>query len=188
MSGSRVSFIVAGVILSAACASSTSQTSTDVGIQPASQTLTTASGQNIRLNTSSTTVTVSDALTVGADSAYNLLLKVYKDLNIPTTTLDPRQRLAGNPNFKVRRRIGGIAMSKYLDCGNKDGVSNADEYDIVLNVASAVGGKDAATSTISSTVNGVATHPVFSTQTACSTTGELEKRISMAINAKAAGK
>lgn len=170
-----------------ACASSGSLSTTDVAISSAPQQLTTATGQNIRFNTSATTVAVTEAIPAGADSAFNLLLKVYGELQIPTTNLDARQRSAGNPNLKIRRRLGGVSLSKYVDCGNKDGVSNADEYDIVLNVGSAIGGSGPASSTISTRVDGVATHPVFSAQTVCSTTGELEKRIALAVRLKALG-
>ena len=184
----RTILVTCVAVATTACASSGSQTTTGVAVSSAPQQITTAQGQNIRINTTATTVAVSEAVPIGADSAYNLLLKVYKDLAIPTTNLDSRQRLAGNFQFKIRRKLGGIALSKYLDCGNKDGVSNADEYDIALTIASAVGGASLSSSTISTSINGVATHPMFSTQTACATTGELEKRIAQAVNAKLAGK
>jgi len=171
-----------------ACASgsaSTATTSTDASVAPSPQQITMASGQNVRFNTTSTTIAVSEIIPVGADSAYNLLLKVFADLQIPTTNLDSRQRMAGNSLFKVRRRLGGVTLSKYVDCGNKDGGSNAETYDLVLTINSAVGGSGPAASTISTRVDGVATHPVFSTQTTCSTTGELEKRIALAVKTKA---
>jgi len=177
----------AALALLGACASGGSQAGTDVGIAPAPQQITTAQGQNIRFNTTSTTVAVTELIPVAVDSAFNLLMKVYADLQIPTTNIDSRQRMVGNSSFKVRRRLGGVTLTKYLDCGAKDGVDNADSYDIVLTVNSAVGGTGPTTSTITTRVDGVATHPVFSTQTSCSTKGELEKRIALAVKTKAAG-
>lgn len=185
--GHMALMVLAATVGPAACASGGGPSTTDVAVSSAPQQLTTASGQNIRFNTSTTTVAVTETIPVGADSAFNLVLKVYRDLQIPTTNLDARQRMAGNPSLKIRRRMGGISLSKYIDCGHKDGVSNADEYDIVLNVGSAIGPSGPASSTISTRVDGVATHPIFSTQTACSTTGELEMRIALAVRSKAAG-
>jgi hypothetical protein len=162
------------------------QPAPDVSVAAAPQQITMASGQNVRFNTSTTTVAVAELIPVGADSAYNLLLKVYADLQIPTTSLDTRMRTVGNSNFKIRRRLGGVTLVKYLDCGNKDGVPNAESYDIVLAINSGVGGSATpGASSISTSVTGTATHPVFSTQTLCSTTGELEKRIAAEVKLKA---
>jgi len=169
------------------CASSTATPTTDIAVTPMSQQVTLASQQSIRLNTTATTVAISEPIALGADSAYNLLLKVYADLQVPITSMDSRQRMAGNPNFKVRRRLGGVGLVKYLDCGNKDGTPNAETYDVVLNIVSAVGGATPGRSTVSTRVDAIASHPVFgsSNQLVCTTTGELEKRIAAAVKEKA---
>jgi len=167
-----------------ACASGAGQ-STDVSTTPAPQQITTSSGQNIRFNTTATVVAVSEAVAVGADSAFNLLIKVYAELQIPTTILDGRQRRLGNPALKIRRRLGGVSLVKYLECGNKDGVPNAETYDVVLNISSGVAAVAEGRATVSTRVEGVASHPIYgaSNQMLCSTTGELEKRIAASVKA-----
>ena len=181
-------FAAACVALGAgACAGGAGQSTTDVSTSPAPQQITTSSGQSIRFNTTATVVAVSEAVGVGADSAFNLLLKVYAELQIPTTSVDGRQRRLGNPSMKIRRRLGGVTLVKYLECGNKDGVPNAETYDIVLNIASSVTVVAEGRATVSTRVGGVASHPIFgaSNQMICSTTGELEKRIAGAVKAMA---
>lgn len=180
--------LAAACALASACASGSGSSTTTVDTVPAPQQITTASGQSIRLGTTSSIVAVSEAIPIGADSAFVLLLKVYGDLQVPTTTLDPRQRTAGNASLKTRRRLGGVSLVRYLDCGYKDGNPNADSYDIVLNVVTSVSGAAPGSSTLSTRVDGVATHPVFGSQTVCSTTGELEKRIATAVKEKSAAK
>jgi len=166
--------VVTACALLTACAGSAGSATT-VDTAPAPQQIMTASGQSIRLGTTSSIVAVSEAIRIGADSAYGLLLKVYGDLQIPTTTLDSRQHTAGNPALKIRRRLGGVSLIKYLDCGHKDGNPNADSYDVVLHVVTAVSGAAEGSSVLSTRVDGVATHPVFGSQAVCSTTGELGK-------------
>lgn len=186
-STSRMTIGAACFFVATGCAGSSGTQTTDIGVTPMSQQVTLPSQQSIRLNTTATSVAISEPIAVGADSAYNLLLKVYADLQIPITTMDPRQRMSGNPNFKIRRRLGGVTLVKYLDCGNKDGVPNAESYDVVLNIMSAIGGATTGRSTVSTRVDAIASHPVFgsSNQLVCTTTGELEKRIAVAVKEKA---
>lgn len=179
--------VVTACALLTACAGSAGSATT-VDTAPAPQQIMTASGQSIRLGTTSSIVAVSEAIRIGADSAYGLLLKVYGDLQIPTTTLDSWQHTAGNPALKIRRRLGGVSLIKYLDCGHKDGNPNADSYDVVLHVVTAVSEAAEGSSVLSTRVDGVATHPVFGSQAVCSTTGELEKRIAAAVKEKSAAK
>ncbi len=179
--------VVTACALLTACAGSAGSATT-VDTAPAPQQIMTASGQSIRLGTTSSIVAVSEAIRIGTDSAYGLLLKVYGDLQIPTTMLDSRQHTAGNPALKIRRRLSGVSLVKYLDCGHEDGNPNADSYDVVLHVVTAVSGAAEGSSVLSTRVDGVATHPVFGSQAVCSTTGELEKRIAAAVKEKSAAK
>ena len=165
----------------AGCASSGNSSTTTVGVTQATQQVTLSTGQNVRINTTTTTVALSENVPVGPDSAYKVLVKVYTDLAVAATTLDSRQRIVGNPSLKVRRRIGGVTLVKYLDCGYKDGAPNAETYDIVLNLMSSVSGQTPTSATVSTRIEGVATHPVFGSQTVCTTTGELEKRIAQMV-------
>ena len=105
---------------------------------------------------------------------------------VAATTLDSRQRVVGNPSLKVRRRLGGVTLVKYLDCGYKDGSPNAETYDIVLNLMSSVSGPTPTSATVSTRIEGLATHPVFGSQAVCTTTGELEKRIAQMVRERSA--
>lgn len=184
----RIGACVAAVVAATGCASGGSSSTTTVGVTPATQQVTLSTGQNVRINTTTTTVALSENVPVGPDSAYKVLVKVYTDLAVAATTLDSRQRIVGNPSLKIRRRIGGVTLVKYLDCGYKDGAPNAETYDIVLNLMSSVSGPTPTSATVSTRIEGVATHPVFGSQTVCTTTGELEKRIAQMVRERSVGK
>jgi hypothetical protein len=188
----RLGAYVAALMGAAGCASSGSgsgsgsSTTTTVGVTPATQQVTLSSGQNVRINTTTTTVALSENVPVGPDSAFKVLVKVYTELSVAATTLDSRQRVVGNPSLKVRRRLGGVTLVKYLDCGYKDGSPNAETYDIVLNLMSSVSGPTPTSATVSTRIEGLATHPVFGSQAVCTTTGELEKRIAQMVRERSA--
>jgi hypothetical protein len=38
----------------------------------------------------------------------------------------------GNSSLRVRRRLGDVAISKYINCGNVQGGPSADAYEIQL--------------------------------------------------------
>jgi hypothetical protein len=44
--------------------------------------------------------------------------KVYADLDIPVTVENPAARQLGNQNFIKTRRMGGEAMTNWVDCGS----------------------------------------------------------------------
>jgi hypothetical protein len=62
------------------------------------------------------------------------LKTTYDSLAIPISTIDPATHTMGNTTMRVRRRLGNIAMSKYINCGNTQGGPSADTYEIVLSV------------------------------------------------------
>ncbi len=63
---------------------------------------------------------------------------------VPLTVLDPVGRSIGNQSFRARRRLAGVPMQTYLDCGGSSGQPNAETYDISLSLLSyvAVDGKN----------------------------------------------
>ncbi|MBM4194647.1 MAG: hypothetical protein FJ202_09765 [Gemmatimonadetes bacterium] len=182
-----ISAAVLAGLASMACASATQKTTTDVAEMPMSQQITLGTQQSIRFNTTATTAAVGEDIGVGVDSAYTLMTKAYAEIGIPIAQMDPRSRSVVNPTLKLRRRLGGVSMVKYLDCGNKDNVPNAETYDLVLSIASAATVAEGGRSRISTRLSGVASHPVFGSanQTVCTTTGELEKRIAQVAKQKA---
>src|SRR5258708_6566884 len=87
-----------------------------------------------------TLATVHEAAANGAavpfamDPAWLALRTVYDSLGIALATVDNRNHMMGNPNMKIRRRLGNTALSKYINCGNTQGSPSADTYEILLSV------------------------------------------------------
>ena len=68
------------------------------------------------------------------DVAWRALPAVYDSLRIPPTTLDARTHHFGNEGMKIRQRLGTVALSKYIDCGQAQIGPSADSYDVFLTV------------------------------------------------------
>jgi hypothetical protein len=128
-----------------------------------------------------THTTTPSVRTVGAsvDAVWNALPAVYTALGIPIEDRNVAARTLGNPALKLRRRLGDVALSKYLDCGNTQGGPSADTYEIVLSVdtrvRAAAGGADSAV--VTTIVDGRGRPVAFSADYVnCGSRGQLEKR------------
>lgn len=119
---------------------------------------------------------------VSPDSAYQLLIRVYAMLELPMVSVDAK-RTVGNDDLKVRRRIAGIAMQDVLECGENLGAQNAETWDIDMNLLSYVKADPGGGSQVLTRIQAMGNRPeaARSRQTACSTTGALEKKIGDAV-------
>ena len=66
-------------------------------------------------------------------AAWQVLAEVYDDLGIPVTESDPVAHQLGNAGYRARR-IEGRRLSRYLECGFRIGIPNADVFDVTLMV------------------------------------------------------
>lgn len=48
--------------------------------------------------------------------------------------MDPKTRVIGNEGFKIRKELGGVALSKYIECGTTQIGPNADSYEVHLTI------------------------------------------------------
>jgi hypothetical protein len=117
-----------------------------------------------------------------------MLPAVYESLGIPVTDRDPAARTIGNTSYKVRRRLGDVPLSRYLDCGSTQGAPSADSYEILLSVNTRLQSATADSTTVSITVNAMG-RPVFvsAEYVRCGSVGGLEKRFFDTMNAKLRG-
>lgn len=121
---------------------------------------------------------IATAVPVSPDSAYQLLIRVYATLELPMVSVDSKLTV-GNDDLKVRHQIAGIAMQKVIDCGEKLGTLNAETWDIDMNLLSYIKADPSGGSQVLTRVQAMGHRPegANSRQTACSTTGALEKKI-----------
>jgi hypothetical protein len=110
---------------------------------------------------------------------------VLDTLGIPVGTLEPASRTIGNSGLKIRGRLRGVPLSRYIDCGNSTQIGpNADSYDVNLvflaEVRPAQGG-----STVRVTLQAVAKPVNFAQDySQCSTKGVLESRFFDILSAR----
>ena len=120
-----------------------------------------------------------------ADAVFRILASVYDSIGIPVTALDPVRKTIGNPSYKTRMRLGKVALSKYFECGTTQIGPNADSYDVVINVTTAVAADGASASTMTTFVD-AQSRPVTFNQAynRCTSKGLLETRLADIVKAR----
>ena len=143
----------------------------------------------MNMKTTNTYTAIATSVSVSPDSAFQVLTRVYAMLELPVAPANGK-RAIGNDEIKIRRRIAGIPMQNVLDCGDKQGLPNAETWDIHMNLLSYVeampDGKAQVLTRIQATGN--PTDVSNRDLTPCSTRGELEKKISDMVVKLIAGK
>jgi hypothetical protein len=63
---------------------------------------------------------------------WGALRAAFDSVGVPVTRVDEAQRLMGNEGFKIRQRLGGVYLSRYIDCGQTQVGPNADSYEVFM--------------------------------------------------------
>lgn len=132
----------------------------------------------VELRTTRSDPTNEFAIAATPDKLWKVMPVVFAQLEVPVTMRVPAQRVMGNRAFHVRRKLGGVHLGRYLDCGTRMGVINAETYEVTLRLEMHVLGASADDARLATVVEGTAKPvdvsgaPVF-----CTTTGQLEKRL-----------
>lgn len=167
---------VVSVVLLSACASSQGT----AAAPPTQQTV------HVATATGSTGSTM--ALTSGDDPSqrviaapvarvWDALPAVYETLGLPITDRNVQARSLGTTSFKLRRRLGDVPLSRYLDCGDTQGSPSANSYEVVLTVATRLAPGASDSTAVTTNVTAMA-RPVFVSgeYVNCGSTRALEKR------------
>jgi hypothetical protein len=124
-------------------------------------------------------------VTFPLDRVWRVLPSVYDSLRISLTDVDPAHHMIGNSGFKVSKRLGAVALSKYLDCGKTQGFPSADTYEVSMAVFTQLDADKSGATTVSTRVDASARPMQFnSTPTKCVSTELLENTILGVIKAK----
>jgi hypothetical protein len=176
--------LIAVLVAAAACAGGTSTTQTRPETMRVVAGTGTATGQFNLTATNTASVT---KLAAPIDRIWRLMPSVYDSLKIPLTTVDGAKHLIGNEGMKIRQRLGGVQLSRYIDCGQAQIGPSADSYDIFLAVTTTIRSISATESEVATTVESQA-KPITYAQdySRCSTKGTLETTISDIIAKKLA--
>jgi len=176
--------VVALACVAAACSTASSSTRTSSSApQPNNVNYGTIAIQSgVTLDTKSTIVEGSIPQT------WIALALAYQDIGIPLAAHDSTQYYLGNPGLRVRRQLGNVRLSRYLNCGNNGfGLPLADSYDVLLSVVSRVGTR-AGSTVVETQVMADANQPgVSAPPVKCSSAGVLEETIANAVKLRLSG-
>ena len=112
------------------------------------------------------------------DRAWIAVRAAYDSLHLPVATYDAATHTIESPTLRLRRRLGDTPLSRYLNCGNAQGVSGADTYEVQLVVRTTLRALNAGGTSVLSLVTAEARPITISGDYArCSTTGKLETRV-----------
>jgi hypothetical protein len=117
-------------------------------------------------------------LAAPVDKVWEALAPVYQSLGIEVSTLDTPRRTIGNPSLKVRRRLGTVTLTKYIDCGSTQGTQSAETYEIVLNIHTQLQSQSPNSTIVRTTFQSAGRPVSLSTEyRTCASTGALEAKI-----------
>jgi hypothetical protein len=137
----------------------------------------------------STTANV-DAVTINApvDKVWAELSSVYSALGITTSVADASTRTIGNPSLKARRRLGTVAMTKYIDCGSTQGALSAETYELLLSIHTQLQSVTPNSTRVTTTFQSMGRPASISSEyRTCASTGALEKSIADLVRTRLSG-
>lgn len=110
--------------------------------------------------------------------------KVYEELGIPIGMLQTSTYSVGNTDFKARRQIGKIAMTRIVDCGHGVTGPRAQSDNITFDLRTQVKAISADRVVLETRLSAIAqsTQGTSSNVVSCSTKGELERQIAARVS------
>jgi hypothetical protein len=112
------------------------------------------------------------------DRAWIAVRAVYDSLHLPVATYDVATRTIESPTVRLRRRLGDTPLSHYLNCGNAQGVSGADTYEVQLAVRTTLRAVESGGTSVLSFVNADARPITIAGDYArCTSNGKLEAKV-----------
>lgn len=168
---SGIAVAVATIVINA-CTTSGAETSPS----PEPETVTRVTRPDVEVQPFEVSGRQTSVLGAPLSAAWQVLAEVYDDLGIPVTESDPVVHQLGNPGYRARR-IEGRRLSRYLECGFRIGMPNADIFDVTLMVVTRL--TPVADSTrVVTTVNATAKpRGEAGSRVQCGSRGSLELRI-----------
>lgn len=169
--------IVHVILLAAVSGCASSGTTSTAGTSTQTARVSTAGGTTTLTTTASLQPGVM-TLDVPIDAAWRALPVAYDSIGIPVGKVDTLSRVVGNEGYKLRRKLGGVSLTRYLDCGQAQGFRSAETYEINLAVITRLRPLGATQTSAATTVQASARPVNFAGEySSCSSTGELEKRV-----------
>jgi hypothetical protein len=146
---------------------------------PSMETVRVESGNALMTTTMHPAINANGAtLALPLDRTWAILRFVYDSLGIPVATMDAASHIIGNPDMKLRRRLGEVGLSTYINCGNAQGTPSAETYEIRMSVLTQAVSLNSTSTSVLTTVEARGRPITMSGEfTLCSSTGALERRV-----------
>jgi hypothetical protein len=112
------------------------------------------------------------------DRVWGALRVAYDSVAVPVSTFDATSHTIGNTALRVRRRLGDVFLSKYINCGNTQGGNGADTYEVVFSIVTRATPAESGMTRIASVIDAQGRPITIGGEyTRCTSTGVLEKRL-----------
>jgi hypothetical protein len=112
------------------------------------------------------------------DRTWPAVRSAYDSLALPVAAFDPATHTLATTTLRLRRRLGEVPLSRYINCGNTQGGQSADSYEIQLSVQTMLQAADEGTTRVLSTVTAQGRPITLSGEyTRCTSTGNLERAV-----------
>lgn len=135
------------------------------------------------ISTGSTPIAGTSTIAAPADKLWRALPAIYDSLGIPRSVIDASSRLIGNRGLQIRRQLGNVRLSKYIDCGSPQARPSADFYDVNLSVVTQLEVIAPGDTKVMTTVDAMGRPVSFTGEyVRCATTGEIEAKISKMLD------
>jgi len=175
------------VLLAGAAACASTPPGSTASPQPQTVTVAGSSSSTFRVG-GVADATGSATVPYALEQVWRVLPFVFDSIGIPVAAMDPAKRTLGNESFRVRSRLKGTPLSRYIDCGTSTQIGpNADNYDVVLTLTALVHSAEAGSSTVVLTFSAVAKPANFAQDYApCNSRALMESRFMDIVRAKLA--
>ncbi|HEX5832112.1 MAG TPA: hypothetical protein VFY16_14110 [Gemmatimonadaceae bacterium] len=134
---------------------------------------------DVLITTTNETRGVGGTVDAPPDKVWRALTAAYVGLGLETRTYDPASGQIGNINVRLIRRLNGVPLSTYFDCGTGFSGPNADDHRLRVNVISYLRAQGPSRTLVETQVQAFATNVEGTSrhEFACTSKGALEARI-----------
>jgi hypothetical protein len=173
-------FMLVCLAVTVGCASGTASSGASTGTVPQTVRVVTGNSTNMTASMMNAPTALGGTVAFPEDRVWAVMRTVYDSLGIAVATFDAASKTIGNTGLRLKRRLGEVALSKYVNCGSTQGFPSADTYEVFLSVTTtirpAASGPQA--TEIATTIDGQARPITFSGEPVrCSSVSTLEARI-----------
>jgi hypothetical protein len=175
----RAAFAVASVaaFVLAACKSSSGGTAPTVTTVEQKTTME-VPGNHIDIKTEENRDVIQSVIVAPMDSVWRAVPSVFAELGIEPAQVNQEEHFFANTQFRERHSMGGVRLSRYLDCGSTMGGPTADQAAITMSLTVQVAGDSSHFTHLRIEMHAYAvTEGAVVGRINCASTGQLESRI-----------